>query len=222
MRLIALFIAIPLCAQSDFNFRVSIASEVVCDLDLSSPGADWSAPGREAALAEITIDRGAAQHIMLFAGAEMHTYPIFLGIIAAGQHRLHVVRHKEFSAPGAGLEVHGAKFREVAGNSFLYPILAHAPVLFARQNTVGKFTDVPMIVYAERREGALVYTVIFSNEDGGTSTRALMARWGRTTDVEYVYKVYLNPNGSVKRLPSKAAGIMKLSSTDGATGRIRC
>jgi hypothetical protein len=38
-----------------------------------------------------------------------------------------------------------------------------------------------------------VYTVIFSNEDGGTSTRALMARWGRTTDIEYVYR--LMPGG---------------------------
>jgi hypothetical protein len=35
----------------------------------------------------------------------------------------------------------------------------------------------------------LQYTVVFSSEDGGTSTRALMARWGRTTDIEYVYRV---------------------------------
>jgi len=34
---------------------------------------------------------------------------------------------------------------------------------------------------------ALQYTVIFSNEDGGTPTDRLMATWGRTTDIEFVY-----------------------------------
>jgi hypothetical protein len=66
--------------------------------------------------------------------------------------------------------------------------------LYARANTIGKYTDIPLIVYCERLQdnGApfLQYTVIFSNEDGGTSTRALMARWGRTNDVEYVYRAF--------------------------------
>ncbi|MEK7403863.1 MAG: hypothetical protein AAB225_02025, partial [Acidobacteriota bacterium] len=30
-------------------------------------------------------------------------------------------------------------------------------------------------------------------------TRALMARWGRTTDIEYVYKAYLGPDGKLAR-----------------------
>jgi hypothetical protein len=32
------------------------------------------------------------------------------------------------------------------------------------------------------------YTAIFTNEDGGTQTLALMARWGRGTDIEWVYE----------------------------------
>lgn len=198
----AVVFAIPLLGQPDFTFHSSGGSEMLADLDLSSPGADWSVAGREAALAEITVDGRAAQHVMLYAGAERHTYSIFLGIPQAGRHTLRVVRHKEYSAPGARLEAYAAKFRELPNDA----ILAHAPVLFARQNTIGKFTDVPMIVYAERSEGALVYTVIFSNEDGGTSTRALMARWGRTTDIEYVYKAYLNPDGSVNRATIQGRG----------------
>ena len=71
-------------------------------------------------------------------------------------------------------------------------VYANAPILFARLNTVGKFSDIPLLLYCERlqenSEPVLQYTVIFSNEDGGTSTRALMARWGRSTDIEYVYK----------------------------------
>jgi len=35
------------------------------------------------------------------------------------------------------------------------------------------------------------YTTIFTNEDGGTQTVALMARWGRVTDIEWVYEFRL-------------------------------
>ena len=33
------------------------------------------------------------------------------------------------------------------------------------------------------------YTVIFTNEDGGTPADRLMATWGRTTDIEFVYGI---------------------------------
>lgn len=78
----------------------------------------------------------------------------------------------------------------------------HAPILFERADTIGRNSDVPLLMYAEWHEAerALTFTVIFSNEDGGTSTRSLMARWGRTTDIEYLYKVWLGPqNQPIRR-----------------------
>ncbi len=77
----------------------------------------------------------------------------------------------------------------------------HAPILYQRADTIGTESDVPLLMYVEwdGAEKSLTYTVIFSNEDGGTSTRALMARWGRTTDIEYVYKVWVNDDGSARR-----------------------
>jgi hypothetical protein len=41
------------------------------------------------------------------------------------------------------------------------------------------------------------YSVIFSNEDGGTPADRLMATWGRTTDIEYVYSVEVDRDGIV-------------------------
>jgi hypothetical protein len=38
---------------------------------------------------------------------------------------------------------------------------------------------------------------VFSNEDGGTRTDALMARWWRTTDIEYLYRVTLDNHDRV-------------------------
>ena len=39
--------------------------------------------------------------------------------------------------------------------------------------------------------------MIFSNEDGGTETDRLMATWGRTTDIEFVYGVELDEAGRI-------------------------
>jgi len=79
----------------------------------------------------------------------------------------------------------------------------HAPVLFSRQDTEGRFSDVPLLAYATRgRDGDgewIEYTIVFSNEDGGTSTRDLMARWGRTTDIEYVYRVWPSAGGRPRK-----------------------
>ncbi len=207
MRFFVFLVTLPLFAESGYTFKVAKTSEVVVDLELS--GGDWSFEGREAALADVRVDGAALQNVMTYAGTR-HTYPLFLGVLQAGEHKLSVTQNSQYGAPGAKLEVYGAKFREIARDSVYYPVLAYTPVLFARANTVGKFTDVPMIIYAERLvengEPLLSYTVIFSNEDGGTSTRALMARWGRTTDVEYVYKAFLNPDGSLKRATMQGRG----------------
>ena len=163
---------------------------------MTSPGSDWAVEGREAGLATLTVDSGTAQHVMLHGGEMRQTYSVFLGELGSGVHQLSVERNDVYSAKGSGVRVHGARFREVARGDPMWPVVAHAPVLFARANTVGHFSDVPLLAYCERLvengRPVLQYTVVFSNEDGGTSTRALMARWGRATDIEYVYRQFLD------------------------------
>jgi len=71
-------------------------------------------------------------------------------------------------------------------------VIARAPALWVRADTIGASTDLPLLMYAEDMRvngaGVLRYSVIFSNEDGGTATPALLARWGRTTDIEMMYE----------------------------------
>jgi CheY-like chemotaxis protein len=189
---------ISLCAALHAGiFKVSKTSEVVAELDMRAPGTDWAEDGNEARLATLVLDGEPQQQVMLYAGADQFTYTVFLGKVAAGEHRL------DYS--GQGVELIAARFREEASD-----IVANAPVFYARANTLGKFTDIPLVVYCERlseNENAfLQYTLIFSNEDGGTSTRALMARWGRTTDVEYVYRAFLSPDGSVRKATIQVEG----------------
>jgi hypothetical protein len=66
-------------------------------------------------------------------------------------------------------------------------------------------TDTPLVAWhqtlpaAKQGHSVIEYSVIWSNEDGGTNTPALMAQWGRTTDIEWVYRVEVNAHG--KRVP---------------------
>jgi CheY-like chemotaxis protein len=203
-------IVVRALAAETFRFNVKRRAEVVAELNMSSPGSNWSAPGREAALADLTVDRATTQNIMLYAGEDHYTYPAFLGALDAGPHELQVDRDTRYSAPASGLEIHGARFREVGSDDPYWSALAHAPVLYARANTIGGFTDIPLISYCERLSEngrpILQYTMIFSNEDGGTSTRALMARWGRTTDVEYIYRAWFDAGGQVENSTIQAEG----------------
>jgi CheY-like chemotaxis protein len=193
-----LVLPLSLAAQSEkvFPLQLDGSAEVVAELDIVAPSADWGRAGREGVLATITIDESKKIHQMVFGGSDRLKYPVFLGELAAGAHTVKVERHLDYSARGVQLQIHDVKFRQLKATDADYAVVANAPVIHARANTIGKFTDVPLMAYAEKLgDGSIQYTVIFSNEDGGTSTRALMARWGRVTDIEYVYQVWPDKAG---------------------------
>jgi hypothetical protein len=121
-----------------------------------------------------------------------------LGRIPAGTHVLNVERDAA-SAGAAGLEVVSMKTEEVRPEDARYATVANAPILYERENVRGQFSDIPLLMYAARVDGAIEYTVVFSNEDGGTSTRDLMARWGRASDIEFIYRVWPGPSGQPAR-----------------------
>ena len=180
-----------------YPFSTGQTAEVVAELRMASPGSDWGEAGHEAALANVRLDGKVEQQVMLYAGAVPFAYRVFLGTVSPGDHELVVERNQKYSARGSELQIQRVSFESFAAGDPYYDVLAHAPVLYARANTIGKFTDIPVVVYCERLpENTLQYTVILSNEDGGTSTRALMARWGRTTDIEFAYRIELGGSGA--------------------------
>jgi hypothetical protein len=81
-------------------------------------------------------------------------------------------------------------------------LLAHAPAIGLRPDTIGTASDLPLMTYVEEAsEGParwLKYSVVFSHEDGGTPGVALMARWGRTTDIELAYEVEIRDGRAVQ------------------------
>ncbi|MBK5294347.1 MAG: response regulator [Acidobacteriia bacterium] len=195
----------PALFAGSFTFHVSTASEVTAVVEMSSSGTDWSRKGREGVLADVKLDGGALSQVMVYTPA-VQSYAMFLGALTAGEHRLEVERNGRYSAAVTELSVRAARFEEHAASEASYAMVAHAPIVYARPNTVGKFTDIPLLAYCEQMDGYLQYSIIFSNEDGGTSTRALMARWGRTTDIEHVYRVWLDPAGRALRSTIQSKG----------------
>jgi len=189
--------ASPGSTQSiDRWFPLTRAGEVVATISAGCARCDWSAAGREAVLLEVRVDGRYSQHVALTrGGGPVADYPIVLGALPPGEHHFVVSRDAARSAAGAGpVTFSSVTFRLFEPDSPEYPWISHAPILRARPGTVEKFSDFPLVMYAEQNVNgesgsryALQYTVIFTNEDGGTPTDRLMATWGRTTDIEFIY-----------------------------------
>jgi len=186
----------------DQAFKVPAAGEAVAVIHASCERCDWGVEGREAAAVKIFVDGKYSQHLLLARGAEDADYHVTLGPIAAGEHRLRIEAAPVLSSAQAGPAVISKADIVVitpAGDDYVAQSMA--PVLYARPNTVGRFTDLPVFMWYEivpvPQGRQFRYSVVFSNEDGGTSTDRLMATWGRTTDVEFVYGVTLNGRGQV-------------------------
>ena len=194
--------SVPAQSLLDRKFRVETESEVVLDLRASALHTSWAETGSEAAVATVFVDGRYNQDIFLFAGARPFTYEVMLGHFQPGEHTLRVDFNRKRSASKAtSIEIQEAKISLVDRASPEYQALSLAPIVYARPNTIGRFSDIPLLVWYEtERSGQLTtfrYSVIFTNEDGGTQTSALMARWGRTTDIEWIYEVQIDPNAKV-------------------------
>jgi hypothetical protein len=186
----------PFAAQ-DHDERGFIADEgeAFVTIRAACAGCDWGEPGRESVALRILLDGKYSQHLQLVRGGVIADYRIALGHVTKGLHRLTIDRDPALTAPRAGAAtIDASDFTfYFAGQSTDYVALSMAPILYARDNTVGRFTDLPLLMWYEvvptARGRQYRYSVIFSNEDGGTRTDRLMATWGRTTDIEFVYGV---------------------------------
>ena len=187
----------PLATET---FNLTEDMEVGLEIEARSPGASWAREGAEAAALLVSVDGVYNQDLLLWAGDELFLYRVALGHVPIGKHTVSVALNTARSAAEARFaEVKSlrplplASTRGTNGADEDQLALAHSPFLYARANTIDHFTDLPLLMYYEiLHEGGddliVRYTLIFTNEDGGTQTAALLARWGRGTDIEWVYQ----------------------------------
>ena len=157
-----------------------------------------AAQSRAVSALSVWVDRAYDHEVLLTPGVGRDRYETLAGPLPGGRHVVEL-RGSAFWPPVDCLQVGGTDVKAIEVGQPRYVALRHAPVLEVRADTVGEATDVPLFMYVEGDApggtGALTYTTVFSNEDGGTQTRALLARWGRATDIEQIYDVRLR--GSV-------------------------
>ena len=183
-------------------FEAKQAGEAIAVVRASCERCDWGVEGREAAVLRVSFDGRYSQHVVLARGTGPWEYHLTLGPVTPGTHRLFVHLDSALSARDAGkVEVAGVLTEVIAAGSDAHLAQAMAPIIYARPDTVGKFTDIPVFMWYEivavPQGRQFRYSTIFSNEDGGTATDRLMATWGRTTDIEFTYGVTVDGQGKV-------------------------
>jgi hypothetical protein len=197
-----------------YRTTVSLSREGEAHLRLraAAPGCDWGVKGRESAVVSLTVDGERNQEIVLFRGATTQDYDALLGPLSAGKHDIAVTFRPDLSPSGVS-EPRIEKMTVLPKGKDERERLAwkHSPLLYGRADNAS--TDVPLVLYYDLRdEGAnwhIIYSLIWSNEDGGTGNDlgSLVARWGRSTDIEWIYDVTIvKATGTVTKGLIQAAG----------------
>ncbi len=192
-------------------FHRSRVGEAFVVATVSARGVSWAEPKNESAVVSVFVDGHYATDIVITSSGPVRR-EFALGSLGKGRHtlRLHYAAHRSLSRAGVA-SLKDLRFRTMAASNAGYAAARYAPVLYGRNLPTygGRFannrTDTPLVAWhrvlpaARPGHSVIEYSVIWSNEDGGTNTPALMAQWGRTTDIEWVYRVEIDAAG--RRVP---------------------
>ena len=185
--------------------RITVArpAVLIATIDATCDRCDWATEGREAVMLTLSLDGKYSQHLPLTRTGRAE-YKVLLGTVDPGAHSIRVAVDRDRSARelrDVETPVTIATVQAVLDSDPGFVALSLAPFVYERLNTAGRFSDVPVFAWYEPEPTArgtrYRYSVIFTNEDGGTPADRLMATWGRTTDIEYIYSVEVDRTGSV-------------------------
>jgi hypothetical protein len=150
---------------------------------------------------DVIVDGRTDQSVVLTPGIERPQYEALLGPLTEGSHAARLEMSSLWPA-GKGIRIEGIAVEIVTPADPRFDLVSNAPAIGLRADTVGTASDLPLLMYVEDAiEGGsrwLKYSIVFSHEDGGTPGPALMARWGRTTDIELAYEVELRDGRPVQ------------------------
>ncbi|HXG83480.1 MAG TPA: hypothetical protein VNI84_05565 [Pyrinomonadaceae bacterium] len=193
--------------------QAKLPAEFLLTLKASVPGASWQTKDAETAILTVFVDGKYNQDLILFHGEKPFEYQAPVGNLSAGEHKITIVLNEARSARNARnvkiqsafavvLEDSTADSKPANPSMLAHIARVNAPFIYARPDTIDKFSDIPLLTFYEIFDEAenvkrIRYTTIFTNEDGGTQSAALMARWGRMTDIEWVYEIRVSEKGGI-------------------------
>ena len=144
--------AITLLAAALWNrpFTVDRPAEVTAAVTARCGGCSWASPAKTGAMLVLEVDGRYSQHLPITRGEGPTDYAVSLGRLAAGTHRL-AIRLDRGWTPRAVREVSIPEVRTavIAEDAPQLRALAFSPVLHPRPNELGRFTDVPLVMWYE-------------------------------------------------------------------------
>ena len=197
-------------------FTVATPGEGVATLTLATVGTDWGTFGSESVVVTYDLDGVKLGQLVLYGGEAPTEYRVLLGALTAGDHTIGLHPEKTLSPnPKAPVLATAAAVVEAipAGDS-RYDFTRFAPIVLGIDQDLNPETtanglhagnarsDVPVVMYAKPiPQGGYTtyrYVLIWSNEDNGTGTApdVLIAKFGRTTDIEGIVEVDVDPSGN--------------------------
>jgi hypothetical protein len=191
-----------------FTMEFNLDKEGFVEIDLTAGSeSDWRVEGYESSVLRVWLQGEYNQDCILFYGSRPLTYTRLLGLLKPGTYTLSFAFQMEISSPRViKAFIESVDIHSVHEESELFEIYKHTPVLYGRNvyhPYESRYTDTPMIMFyfTEPLDSgkAIEYQMMFSHEDEGTPTPLLMSKWGRTTDIEWVYRVELNEQGEVQK-----------------------
>lgn len=182
-------------AETDGFYRLNIEA---------SSDSDWSIKGNESNLivVDITSDKGISNQysIVTYMGKERYIYKLYLGFLDEGSYKVKIRNVEVPVCQRSMVTIHSIECTEMKLTTLETLVHENAPVLYGR-NYFSPFdncyTDTPLALLYSIKElpneiMKIEYHYIFSHEDEGTPAQLLMAKWGRTLDIEWCYSVTVN------------------------------
>lgn len=172
----------------------------VLTVTASTPGFRWVMP-EPAPVLDVLLDGKFLTNLVLFGGDQPFAYKLLTGNLEAGPHSLEIRRNAK-RASTVGYEINDVSLDVAAKGTPEFEAYQYAPLLYGREEN--DISDVPLLMWVEvsrNKNGGSVfqYSYVWTNEDGGTQTASLMARYGRSVDIEYCIAVSVDAAGNVTR-----------------------
>jgi hypothetical protein len=174
---------------------LATTGEAILRLTGTATGAQWGKKGAEALAVRVTLNNRLTRELLWVTGAVELTFGVALGKLDAGEQNIKVEVVPALSRNEAGAKLSFSKAELVAHED---PALArYAPLLLGKDES--NYNDLPVLLYGSKTATGYRYTVVYTNEDGGTglNPRLLMAQWARLSDIEWAYEVDLDSSGKV-------------------------
>ncbi|OKL36850.1 hypothetical protein [Domibacillus mangrovi] len=191
----------------EYSFRVEANGFYDLHIEASSDS-DWGKKGNESNLLLVEVigeqDIAFKYTIVTYMGDNPYIYSLYLGFLHEGNYKVKISNKEVAVYKRTVVTIHNVTCSESKLSTRETLVYEHAPVLYGRNHFShydNCYTDTPLallysITEVQNETITIDYHYIFSHEDEGTPGQLLMAKWGRTLDIEWCYGVTLNSKTS--------------------------